>query len=147
MNATTMRIALTTIACAILAFAQNNQTSAAVKDTPPYHNEVGSATLPPTLDPTLFASKPIACKSYRAASHMRALLYQLPCYCECDRYRHHRSLLACFATRHGSECNLCQKELVYALRQSRKGVPIDQIREGIIEGQWKEVDLLRLNDM
>lgn len=142
-----MRIALMTITCVILTFAQNNQTPGAVKDTPPYHNEVSSAKLPQTLDPALFPSNSAAAKTYKAASHMLSVLYQLPCYCECDRYQHHRSLLACFATKHGSECNLCQKELVYALRQSRKGVPIEQIRKGIINGEWKEVDLLRLNDM
>lgn len=78
---------------------------------------------------------------------MKEVLYQQPCYCYCDRNRRlgHKSLLDCFVDKHAAECELCKKEAVYDYLQSKAGKTPTEIREDIIEGKWKEVDLTKYN--
>jgi hypothetical protein len=84
---------------------------------------------------------PETAKVYSLAAQIRAVLYQQPCYCRCDIYDGHKSLLDCFVGKHGSMCSICKKEAVYAYTQSQKGKTAEQIRKGIMEGEWKDVDL------
>jgi len=54
----------------------------------------------PTLDPAEFLGK--ARLAYQVAREIPDVLDQLRCYCECDRYYGHTSLLSCYTDQHGS---------------------------------------------
>jgi len=91
------------------------------------------------MDPALF-TEPIVQNAYAVAAKIKNILYQQPCYCHCDRSHGHTSLLDCFASKHGSGCGTCIYEDFYAFEQSRKGKSAEQIRAGIIKGEWKSID-------
>src|SRR5579872_4810011 len=55
--------------------------------------------------------------------------------------RRAQSLLDCFVSTHGSECDVCQKEAVLSYQLTRKGKTPAQIRAAIIHGDWRAVDL------
>ena len=83
---------------------------------------------------------PYQTHAYELASKIENVLYQQPCYCYCDRMGH-KSLHSCFENTHGAECAICLKELYYTYAQHRSGKTAKQIRQGIIRGDWKQVDL------
>ena len=107
---------------------------------PAYHAEAPRGPLPATIDPTQFLNVQDQ-NIYALAAKVKAVLYQQPCYCHCDTYNGHKSLLDCFVDRHASMCTMCKKEAVYAYLQSQKGKTPAEIRKGIMDGQWKDVDL------
>jgi len=86
------------------------------------------------------AQYPYQTKAYELAAKIPVLLHQQPCYCHCDRMGHN-SLRSCFEGTHGAQCDTCLKELFYAYEQSKKGKTATQIRQGIIKGEWKQVNL------
>ena len=53
----------------------------------------------------------------------------------------HTSLHSCFAGTHGAVCSTCLKELYYTYAMNKQGKSSREIREGIIKGDWKTVDL------
>ena len=94
--------------------------------------------LPRTLEPTGFSNRDVVA-AYRAAKKIPKVLAQQPCYCHCDRNMGHRSLLDCFAGKHGSDCDICVKEALFAMQEYRKGKSPEQIRTEIIQGGWKTI--------
>ena len=78
--------------------------------------------------------------AYELAAKIEAVLYQQPCYCYCDRMGH-GSLHSCFENVHGAQCATCLKELYFSYSEHKKGKTARQIREAIIRGEWKQVDL------
>ncbi len=80
-------------------------------------------------------------KAYQDAAKIPNVLYQLPCYCRCDRALGHTSLRSCFEGMHGAECDVCAKEGIYAYQMTRKGWTPKKIRAGIERGDWKTIDL------
>jgi hypothetical protein len=119
------------------------QTGAA-EDLPAYHGNPPSAPLPVTLDPKMFSDAQTQ-NIYALAAKVKPVLYQQPCYCHCDRHAGHKSLLDCLVDGHGSVCDTCEKEAVYAYKQSKLGKTPAQIRVVIIHGKWKEADLAQYN--
>ncbi len=113
--------------------------STADEPVPAYHARAPQGELPATMDPDLFTD-PVVQNAYAIAAKIKKTLYQQPCYCHCDRSQGHKSLLDCFASKHGSGCGTCIYEDFYAFEQSRKGKTATQIRAGIIKGEWKSVD-------
>ena len=113
--------------------------SAGDETVPAYHVQAPREELPTTMDPELFTD-PTVQKAYAVAAKIKKVLYQQPCYCHCDRSQGHKSLLDCFASKHGSGCGTCIYEDFYAFEQSGKGKTAAQIRAGIIKGEWKSVD-------
>ncbi|MHB8754525.1 MAG: CYCXC family (seleno)protein [Candidatus Acidiferrales bacterium] len=109
---------------------------------PAYHPAPPKGPLPATL-PAQGFSDPLTKKAYAIAAKIKPVLYQLPCYCRCDRAAGHTSLLSCYGDTHGSECEICKKELFYAYEQHRKGKTPSQIRAGIIHGDWQKVNLAK----
>ena len=107
---------------------------------PAYHKEVPDGPLPATMDPSLF-DNPTVKNAYSVAAGMKKTLYQQPCYCYCDRHEGHGSLLDCFVSNHTAGCGTCMKEVFYVYEQLHKGKNATQIREGIKQGEWKQVDL------
>jgi hypothetical protein len=86
------------------------------------------------------AQNPFQTHAYELASKIPAVLHQQPCYCYCDRMGHN-SLHSCFEGVHGAQCATCLKELYYSYTEHQKGKTAKQIREGIVRGEWKQVDL------
>lgn len=107
---------------------------------PSYHAYALKPPFPKTLDPKQFPDA-LNRNVYAVAATIKPVLFQQPCYCYCDRHAGHKSLLDCYATTHGSECDICQKEAVFAYQQTRKGKTPAQIRAEIIDGDWKSVNL------
>jgi hypothetical protein len=114
----------------------------ALEEVPAFHSKAPTGPLPAILAPSLFPDTMTA-NAYAVAARIRKTLYQLPCYCHCDRSQGHGSLVDCFASRHGSGCNICKSEALYAFEQLRKGRTPAQIRDGIIHGDWQNVDLAK----
>lgn len=89
----------------------------------PYHDHPSVEPLPATLDPTEFQENREAFVAYTLAARVRGLLYQIPCFCGCDRTQGHGSLLDCFVGRHGANCHLCQKEVLFCLHKTKRERP------------------------
>jgi hypothetical protein len=79
--------------------------------------------------------------AYELAAKIPVVLHQQPCYCYCDRSQGHNSLHSCFEGTHGARCSTCLKELYYAYTMHRKGRTAAQIRQGIVRGEWRQIDL------
>ena len=125
-------------ALAVIAFAQGDH-------VPAYNSQ---PPLPGELLPILPADQrvgenfrfPYQVHAYELASKVPGVISQLPCYCYCERIGH-KSLHTCFESDHGAHCGICMKEVYYAYQQTKlKKIPA-QIRDGIIKGEWKSVDL------
>lgn len=125
-----------------LAGTQTQQSAPATEPVPAFHAQPPSSELPPTMDPALYSEKLIF-NAYTIAGRVKKVLYQEPCYCHCDQSHGHGSLLDCFVSRHGSGCETCIREAFYSYEQTRKGKTPAQIREGIIRGEYQQVDLAK----
>ncbi len=78
--------------------------------------------------------------AYELASKIPNVLYQLPCYCYCDRIGH-GSLRSCYESTHAAHCAACMKELYFAYQQHKQGKTASQIRQAVLKGQWESIDL------
>ncbi len=87
------------------------------------------------------AQYPFQTHAYELAAKIPAVIHQQPCYCYCDRGMGHNSLHSCFEGTHGAQCATCLKELYYTYLEHKKGKTAKQIRAGVINGEWKQVDL------
>lgn len=114
-------------------------TQSPAEDVPAYHAQAPATPLPEVLSPGEFTDQVVQ-NAYAIAARVKRILYQQPCYCHCDRSVGHGSLLDCFASKHGSMCDVCIKETFYSYEQSKKGKTAAQIREGIQRGDWRLVD-------
>jgi hypothetical protein len=134
------RLAMLPDADAAGAQAQMDMSGSADEGVPSYHAYALKPPFPDTLDPKQFPDA-LNRNVYALAAKIKPVLYQQPCYCYCDRHAGHKSLLDCYASTHGSECDICQKEAVFAYQQTRKGKTPAEIRAAIIRGDWKSVDM------
>ncbi|HUJ32907.1 MAG TPA: CYCXC family (seleno)protein [Candidatus Acidoferrum sp.] len=124
--------------------AQPASQTPAAADIPAYHATPPHDPLPATLDPKLFPD-PLNQNVYALAAKEKKILYQQPCYCRCDREAGHKSLLDCYVDRHAAGCATCRLEAVFAYQESKKGKTAAQIRQEIMEGKWRNVDLSAYN--
>jgi hypothetical protein len=85
------------------------------------------------LPPSLVLNTPGAAEAYAAARNAPELLDGLYCHCECAKHFGHRSLLTCFESDHGAQCDICMGEAVLATRLGAQGGTLDQIRRAIDE--------------
>ena len=124
------------------AQANNSQS-----DVPAYHPAppAKGAKLPHVMTQAQLTNagltQPAQRASYKAAARIPGILYQLPCYCHCDRHAGHTSLHSCFEGTHAAKCGTCMAEALYAYQASRKGWSVSRIRNGIIRGEFQQVDL------
>jgi Protein of unknown function with PCYCGC motif len=135
-----LRPALATEPGGAAAEMQMNMGGAPDEGVPSYHAYNLETPFPTTLDPKQFPDAIIR-NVYALAAKIKPVLFQQPCYCYCDRHAGHKSLLDCFATTHGSECDVCLKEAVLAYQLTKKGKTPAQIRAAVIHGDWKSVDM------
>jgi hypothetical protein len=124
--------------------AQSRTPMATTSDLPAYHATAPHDPLPATLDPSVFPDV-LNRNIYALAAKEKKVLYQQPCYCRCDREVGHKSLLDCYVDRHASVCATCKMEAVFAYQESQKGKTAAQIRQEIIDGKWRNVDLSSYN--
>ena len=119
---------------------QPNQVPA-FHQTPPAKGEV----LPPVLTEKQLAAQgmtqPVQIAAYKAVAKAPNVMYQEPCYCYCDRGHGHTSLHSCFESTHGANCGVCMGEALYSYQMSKKGWSPKMIRDGIIRGDWKQMDM------
>jgi hypothetical protein len=120
--------------------AASYQAQSGEEPVPAFHTQAPKGQLPETLSPSQFPDLVVQ-NAYTLAARVKAVLYQQPCYCHCDRSQGHKSLLDCFASTHGSGCGVCLREAIYSYEQSHKGKTAAQIREGIERGEWQRVDM------
>lgn len=132
-------VGLVMMAVAILAFAQSEA-------VPAYHQgppEKGSS-LAPIVPKAQRVGESYSTRyqqvAYDVAQKISGVLYQLPCYCYCDRIGH-GSLRTCFESAHAAHCATCMKEAYFAYFETRKGKTPKQIRAEIIKGGWQSLDL------
>ena len=118
----------------------------AVEEVPPYHPDAPAAKdLPETLDPMKFPDA-ITQNAYAMAAKIKPVLYQQPCYCHCDKEMGHGSLLDCYVSNHAAVCNICKMEAIYSFNETARKKSAAQIRDGIINGEWKKVDLAKYRE-
>src|SRR5689334_21342587 len=86
-------------------------------------------------------TEPAQREAYKAAAKIPDTLYQLPCFCYCDRHAGHKSLHSCFEGTHGANCGTCMAEALYAYQMKKKGWTVSQIREGIARHDYQQIDL------
>jgi hypothetical protein len=143
-------LAIIAVICAS-AIAQDQSTPAPVTAPPPvpaYHTSppAKGETLPPIMSQEQLAyqglTEPARIESYKAAAKIPDVFYQMPCYCYCDRGHGHTSLHSCFETAHGANCGTCMAESLYAYQMTKKGWAPKKIRDGILHGEYKSIDLM-----
>jgi hypothetical protein len=121
------------------------------KEVPAYHPNppAKTETLPPLASSAQLDQMNLKYgfqrRAYEAAAKVPRVLYQLPCYCFCDRSAGHQSLHSCFEGEHGSHCSTCMQEAFYAYQMTKKGKTAKQIREGVMKGEYKSIDLNAMN--
>jgi Protein of unknown function with PCYCGC motif len=142
-----MKRILTSIAVAFLTIGAYAQWSNPVDDVPAYHATppAPGAVLPPILSGKQLTGPnfvhPWQKAIYRDAAKVSKVLYQLPCYCRCDRALGHTSLHSCFEGLHGAECSTCAKEGYYAYKMTMEGKTAKEIRDGIMHQDYLKIDL------
>jgi hypothetical protein len=116
---------------------QNQQ----ISGSPAYHDHAPTEPLPDTLAPLSFKENRNAFVAYTLASRVKPVLYQVPCYCGCDREQGHSSLLDCFTGNHGIRCHMCQREVIFCYLRNKQGAPVSQIRKDLAEGKASRLDV------
>jgi Protein of unknown function with PCYCGC motif len=140
-------VMLALVCASAIAQEQSTARPTPAPPVPAYHNFLPAKgeTLPPILTQEqlvdLGFTEPARIESYKAAAKIPAVIYQLPCYCYCDRGHGHTSLHSCFETAHGGNCGTCMAEALYAYQMTKKGWTPKQIRNGIVRGEYKGIDL------
>jgi len=123
---------------AIVSFAQGDHVPA-YNDHPPSAGDTAPVLPRDQLHGEAF-KYPYQVQAYQIAAKIPGVLYQMPCYCYCERIGH-SSLHTCFESTHGAHCGICMKEVFYAYQQTKLKRTPAQIRAGIIKGEWKSIDL------
>lgn len=143
---------LLTAALGLITLAGYAQFSNPGDDVPAYHSAppAKASALPPILSGKQLTGEyfryPWQVKVYQDAAKIPTVLYQLPCYCRCDRALGHTSLHSCFEGTHGAVCSTCAQEGVYAYRKTKLGWTVKQIRAGIERKEYEKIDLNKLGN-
>ncbi|HWZ46402.1 MAG TPA: CYCXC family (seleno)protein [Candidatus Saccharimonadales bacterium] len=142
-----MKTILLTLAIIGVTAITQAQFSGASSAVPAFHSappEKG-AVLPAVLSAKQLAdggyTAPVQQMSYKAVAKMPGVMYQLPCYCFCDRNHGHESLHSCFESGHGANCGVCMGEALYGYKMTKKGWTPKMIRDGIVRGDYKQINL------
>lgn len=137
-----------TLAVALLTVAAYAQWPSDNFDLPAYHATAPKKPQKPLLSGAELSgpyfTHPYQVTVYEMANRIPSVLYQLPCYCRCDRELGHTSLRSCFEGTHGATCSVCLREGAFAYQQTKLGRTPAQIRIGIERGEYLNVDLMSL---
>ena len=137
------------LAVVIIAFSavMTHGQFASSNPTPAFHAAPPAAAekLPAILTEKQLADQgliaPAQKAAYAAAAKASSVVYQMPCFCYCDRNHGHASLRSCFEGTHGANCSTCMQEALYSYRQSQKGWSAKMIRDGIMRHDFEMIDL------
>jgi hypothetical protein len=116
-------------------------------DIPAYHPSapLKVSALPPILSGSQLSGEnfryPWQIHVYLQAAKIGNVIYQLPCYCRCDRALGHTSLRSCYEGLHGTECSTCAKEAFLAFRMHQQGKTPTEIRAAINHRDYESIDL------
>lgn len=116
-------------AAALVALLLVKQTGGVVEHPDPRPGVTAERVLPPSL----VLNTPGAAEAYAAARNAPQLLDGLYCHCQCSKHFGHRSLLTCFESDHGAQCDICMGEAVLATQLASRGSSLDAIRRAIDE--------------
>jgi uncharacterized protein with PCYCGC motif len=116
-------------AAALVAVLLVKQTGGVVEHPDPRPGVTAERVLPPSL----VLNAPGAAEAYAAARSAPQVLDGLYCHCQCAKHLGHRSLLTCFESDHGSQCDICMGEAVLATQLASQGSSLDAIRRAIDE--------------
>jgi len=142
-----MKQVLISAGLALVTLAGYAQWSNPADDIPAYHSQAPEkgAALPAILSGAQLTGPYFhyawQVKVYQQAAKVPNVLYQLPCYCRCDKALGHTSLHSCFEGTHGAICSTCAKEGAYAYKMTKLGKTPKQIREGIERKEYEQIDL------
>lgn len=145
-----MKRLLITAALGLFTIISYAQWSNPGDDIPAYHPlpPAKTTSLPPILAGKQLTGEyfryPWQVQVYHEAAKIPNVLYQLPCYCRCDRALGHSSLHSCFEGTHGAICSTCAKEGAYAYKMTKLGWTPKQIRAGIERKEYEQIDLNKL---
>ena len=79
----------------------------------------------PVLSPALFSGK--TALAYKYAAEIPKVIDSQFCYCYCKKNNNHKTLLTCFTSTHGSKCDICMDEVIYAYGLYEDGLSLDEI--------------------
>jgi len=142
-----MKQVLLSVALGLVTLAGYAQWTNPADEIPAYHDEAPArgTTLPPVMSGDQLTGPYFhytwQVKVYQEAARVPNVLYQLPCYCRCDKALGHTSLHSCFEGTHGAICSTCAKEGAYAYKMTRLGKTPKEIREGIERKEYEQIDL------
>jgi hypothetical protein len=111
---------------------------------PVYHDHPPAAPVAETLDPGQFKENRAAFVVYTLAARIKETLYQVPCYCPCNKHLGHESLLDCYTSTHGVGCQTCQREVLFCFLKRKKDPT--WLREQIAKGAASKLDLAKSID-
>jgi hypothetical protein len=83
------------------------------------------------LPPGMVLQTPQAAEAYAAARNGPQVLDGVYCHCECAKHFGHRSLLTCFESDHGAQCDICIGEALLATELAARGRSLADIRRAI----------------
>jgi hypothetical protein len=147
MKSALMYRSLAALAVLVVTAASYAQWSNPADDVPAYHPNapLRVSALPPIKSGKDLTGPnfryPWQVHVYQAAAKVGNVLYQLPCNCRCDRSVGHTSLRSCFETLHGTACDICAKEGLFAYQQTKLGRTPAQIRAAIARHEYESIDL------
>lgn len=78
-----------------------------------------------------YAAHPRIAAVYGQAAEIPHVLDGLYCHCDCSKHAGHRSLLECFESDHGANCDVCLGEAELAYRLTLEGKTLDEVRAAI----------------
>ncbi len=134
------------MAVGMMTIAASAQWSNPADEVPAYHAAAPSKPLPPLMTGDQLSgpyfTHAYQVTAYKMAEKIPAVIYQLPCYCRCDRALGHKSLHSCFEGTHGAACSTCMREAVYAYQQTKLGKTPTEIRGAIERGEWQNIDVV-----
>ncbi|MCH8156239.1 MAG: hypothetical protein IID18_00545 [Nitrospinae bacterium] len=79
----------------------------------------------PVMSSALFTGK--TAQAYRIAAEIPKIIDSQFCYCYCKKNHNHKTLLTCFTSKHGSKCDTCIGEVLYAYKLYKQGKTLDEI--------------------
>lgn len=82
-----------------------------------------------TMPPEMFTGR--AALSYQYARDIPEVFDSIYCYCGCEKYLGHKSLLSCHVTDHSLYCDICQRQAIRAYELYKEGLDIVSIRKTI----------------
>ena len=130
---------------AVVTVAGTAHWNAPTENTPAYYGTAPKTDYAPLLSGDQltgpYFAHPYQVKAYKMAAKVEKVLFTQPCYCRCDLALHHKSLHSCFEGTHGAVCATCMRQAVYTYQQTKLGKTPQQIREGIMHGDWQNVDV------